>query len=125
VAEPALDATARTRFARQILLHEIGARGQSRLLETRFDAPATRAGGIAADYLERAGLGRGRIAEGALALALPPEGSSDESGTPASIRDALAGSFAAVEMLKQALDLGHAHVLDLELLNDPRDAGAG
>jgi len=110
VADARLSPQERQRFARQLLLHEIGAEGQLRLLEARFEAPSTRAGAIAADYLERAGLRPGSASEGALALRLPPQ-----DGDP--IRDALLGAFAAVEALKSALGIGQPGALETRLLH--------
>jgi len=111
VADARLSPQERRRFARQLLLHEIGAQGQLRLLEARFDAPSTCAGAIAADYLERAGLRPGCASEGALALRLLPRDSDP-------IRDALLGAFAAVEALKGALGIGEPGALDPRLLHD-------
>ncbi|NOY91406.1 MAG: hypothetical protein GXP55_09355 [Deltaproteobacteria bacterium] len=111
MADASLSPQERQRFARQLLLHEIGADGQLRLLGARFDAPSTRAGAIAADYLVRAGLRPGSALEAALALSLP-----SEEGDP--VADALCGAFAAVEALKGALQLGTPGALDPQLLAD-------
>jgi hypothetical protein len=105
----------RRRFARHLLLAEIGQAGQARLCATRLrasEAADPRAAEVARDYLERAGVRvltheeeRGREAQ---ALALP---------SPAAVRAlaghleleeaaaALAGAYAAVEAIKGALGM--------------------
>ena len=84
----------RARFARQVLVPEIGAAGQARLSATSFDvsALAPEAASVAHLYLERAGLRP-------LELAPPPRGASQG---PA--QDALAGARFAVRTIRRALD---------------------
>ena len=104
-----LDAAARRRYGRQILLGEIGDTGQVRLLEAHVrpteGADAT-AYAVAEEYLRRAGV------------------RSDERGTPVSVPDAptvqrfaateslaepaaaIVGAYCAVEHLKAVLGLG-------------------
>src|SRR5688500_9838084 len=108
--------TQRRRYARQLLLTEIGERGQVALCATHAciaDRADTRAAEGAAQYVERAGIALAPLdLEGekpALAIAVP---SSDAVGTLAGdlrLREAaatLAGSFAAVEAIKCALGVG-------------------
>jgi molybdopterin/thiamine biosynthesis adenylyltransferase len=104
-----LDAAARRRYARQLLLGEIDEAGQERLLDARFRRGAASdpdAFVVAADYLGRAGC--------------TPDAAGDEvplPGTDAVRRfaggDALVapaaavvGAFAAVEHLKAVLGVG-------------------
>jgi hypothetical protein len=122
-----LGAVYKRRHARQLLLAEIGERGQARLCATRVRLSGDgdlRAAAVARDYLERAGLqlmdaheasarsddeeSRGLAVEiadsGALrALAGRPE--LEEAAA------ALVGAFAAVEAIKGALDLAHPATL--------------
>jgi hypothetical protein len=119
------------RHARQLLLAEIGERGQARLCATRVQLAAgadPRAAAVARDYLERAGVqvidapvGHSHAAgEDARALttavadctavrALAGHPELDEAAA------ALAGAFAAVEAIKQALDLPRGPALSVQL----------
>mgnify|MGYP001816583685 FL=1 len=106
-----LDAAARRRYARQLLLGEIGEAGQERLLDTRFRRGAASdadAFAVAADYLSRAGCSPG--AEGT-ELGVPGTDSvrrfagSDALLAPAA---AVIGAFCAVEELKATLGVGAA-----------------
>jgi hypothetical protein len=106
-----LDAAARRRYARQLLLGEIDEAGQARLLEARFhpaegaDADAFAA---AADYLERAGCA---VAEDGAPVVVPDEQAVLELAGNPSLRApaaALIGAFSAVEHLKEALGMGEA-----------------
>ncbi|HJK94779.1 MAG TPA: hypothetical protein RMH85_28540 [Polyangiaceae bacterium LLY-WYZ-15_(1-7)] len=84
------------RYARHILLPEIGAAGQEALQAARFAPAPGPAGEVAALYLERAGLEA--AADGpALQLEGAPEDPSDA---------AIAGAFAAVEHIKATLGVG-------------------
>ncbi len=106
-----LDAAARRRYARQLLLGEIGEAGQERLSEAGFrqvaagDADAT---AVATDYLERAGC---RPSEAGVALRVPRSSEvarfagSEALGEPAA---AIMGAFAAVEHIKEVLGVGEA-----------------
>jgi len=113
-----LDAAARRRYARQLLLGEIGEAGQERLLEAGFrrgaegDADAT---AVAAEYLERAGCS----ADGAGAELRVPDASDVMrfAGSPA-LREpaaAIMGAFSAVEHLKAVLGIADARELSPEL----------
>jgi hypothetical protein len=117
----------RSRYARHLLLPEIGEAGQTRLCATSVRIPESAdrlAGEVARDYLMRAGLqvdptqqetGDRQQATGnhrrgpALALADVP--STSAIGILAGRAElehaaaALAGAFAAVEVIKAALDL--------------------
>ena len=113
-----LDAAARRRYARQLLLGEIGEAGQERLLEAGFrlgadgDAGAT---AVAAEYLERAGC----VADEAGTLLRVPNASavmrfagSSALREPAA---AIMGAFSAVEHLKEVLGIAVARELSSEL----------
>ncbi|MBW1761030.1 MAG: hypothetical protein JRE45_06975 [Deltaproteobacteria bacterium] len=113
-----LDAAARRRYARQLLLGEIGEAGQVRLLEAGFrlgadgDADATAA---AVEYLERAGC----VADetGALLRVPNPSAVMRFAGSPA-LREpaaAIMGAFSAVEHLKEVLGIAAARELSSEL----------
>ena len=113
-----LDAAARRRFARQLLLGEIGEAGQERLLQAGFrsdlgcDEDAYTA---AADYLRRAGCVPDETGEPVLAPDV--EAVRQLAGSPA-LRDAaalIAGSFAAVEHLKEVLGIAAARPLPSDL----------
>lgn len=101
----------RLRYARQLSLAEVDEDGQERLLRSRFRCdpradPTAQA--IAADYLKRAGLQESDSAE-LLAVATPD--AVDRIAYDPALREAaatVAGAFAAVEHLKQALGLGPA-----------------
>jgi hypothetical protein len=103
-----LDAASRRRYARQILLAEIGERGQERLLESRFRrTPGSDEGAfaIAAEYLGRAGCS---LDESGEALRVPDESAvRGFAGSPALEAPAAAviGAFCAVEHLKAALGM--------------------
>jgi hypothetical protein len=113
-----LQGAQRRRYARQLLLSEVGERGQERLLAARFRPAAgcdPDAYAVAADYLERAGL------------------SFDPAGTELRVADAdaierlagspclrepaawIAGAFAAVEHLKEVLGIAAARELPADL----------
>jgi hypothetical protein len=103
----------RRRYARQLLLREIGESGQVRLLSARarlLNEADPRAAAVAADYLERAGL--------ALEVESSPNAIVVDVGSPAAITrlsgrpelepaaSALCGAFAAVEAVKVTLGVG-------------------
>ena len=113
-----LSATDKARYARQVLLTEIGLAGQTQLLRSAVALPMTadaRAAEVAADYLQRAGL---RV----VADGTPIEVSASESvralAGRAELREAaaaLTGAFAAVEAIKQALGVGEQAALPSSL----------
>jgi len=113
-----LDAAARRRYARQLLIGEIGESGQLRLLDAGFrhgadgDADAT---AVAAEYLERAGCS---AAEAGVELRVPDASAVMRfAGSPA-LREpaaAIMGAFSAVEHLKEVLGLAAACELSPEL----------
>lgn len=113
-----LDAAARSRFTRQLLVGEIGESGQERLLEARFrpaegcDADAY---AVAADYLERAGCSFDPNGEEVRVAAA--EDVARLAGTPALHEAAarVAGAFAAVEHLKEILGIDAARDLPPDL----------
>ncbi len=105
-----LDATARRRYARQLLLGEIGEAGQERLSAAVFcrraesDADAY---AVAAEYLRRAGC-RESESDGTPMRASSADAVTHFAGR-ASLRApaaAILGAFAAVEHLKEALGAG-------------------
>jgi len=113
-----LDATARRRYARQLLLGEIGEAGQERLLDARFRREAggdADAYAVAADYLERAG----SAADPSGAVLRVPSTSALRrfAGAPALEESAAAilGAFSAVEHLKEVLGIAAARELPREL----------
>ena len=110
---------ARRRFARQQLLPEVGPEGQARLIAHRFSAGDDRASEVAALYLERAGAQR---VDGAEAI---PVSAAALTTDPALAEAAafLAGAFAAVERIKQVLDVGVPGSLDGVSLSGPARDG--
>jgi hypothetical protein len=113
-----LDAAARRRYARHLLLGEIGESGQECLLKSGFrpglnsDADAYQ---VAAAYLERAGCSRkddGREVRIADSQAVMRFAGSTKLREPAA---AVAGAFAAVEHLKEVLGIAPARDLPPDL----------
>ena len=119
-----LDAAARRRYARQLLLGEIGEAGQERLLQAGFcrgtegDADAS---AVAADYLERAGCSAD---EAGAELRVPDARAVLRFAGSSSLREpaaAIMGAFSAVEHIKEVLGLAVARELPSELtLSDER-----
>ncbi|MDH3201618.1 MAG: hypothetical protein OEM15_12060 [Myxococcales bacterium] len=119
-----LDATARRRYARQLLLSEIGEAGQERLCGAGFrrgvegDADAY---AVAAEYLRRAGCLESE-GEGASVRVATTEAVMHFAGK-ASLRApavAVIGAFAAVEHLKEALGVGQPHAFPSNLTLQPK-----
>lgn len=109
----ALTSAQRARYARHLLLPEIGELGQARLLacQVRVTGDAgTRA--VARSYLERAGV---QVDEGAQSARHVPETACIEAlaGAPFLLEAAraLAGAFAAVETIKSVVGIGQASEL--------------
>jgi hypothetical protein len=106
-----LDAAARRRYARQLLLGEIGNAGQARLLDARFrpnEASDAEAFAVAADYLKRAGCVRDEAGD---AVAVPDEAVVMRFAGNAALRSpaaAIVGAFCAVEHIKAVLGLAKA-----------------
>jgi len=102
------------RFARQLLLTEIGPSGQERLCASRVRVPPgadPRAGAVARDYLERAGVSVLSGDGHANALPVPAaEAVRAIAGAPAleEAAAALCGALAAVEAIKAELGVGRA-----------------
>lgn len=113
-----LDATARRRFARHLLLAEIGENGQERLVGARFREAAgsdANAYATAADYLERAGCVSDPNGE---EVRVPgPEAVEGFAGLPALVEPAalIIGAFCAVEHIKETLGIAAARELPPEL----------
>ncbi len=113
-----LDAAAKRRYARQLLLPEVGEEGQERLSQARFragDGVDARSYAVAAEYLARAGCAG---SEDGRPVALPSEVSVDAFAGRQSLRGpaaAIVGAFAAVEHLKRELGIGTAGELPEEL----------
>jgi hypothetical protein len=113
-----LDAAARRRYARQLLVGEIGESGQLRLLAGGFrpgadgDAGAT---AVAVEYLTRAGCS---VDDSSAELRVPDAGTVTRfAGSPA-LRESAAtilGAYAAVEHLKAILGVGSARAFSPEL----------
>ncbi len=114
----ALDAATRRRFARQLLLGEIGDAGQERLLVARFRRGVggdPEAYAVAAEYLERAGCSVGEAGD---EVNLPAAISIDRmAGSPELRASAalIAGAFAATEHLKKVLGVGLPRELPVDL----------
>ena len=113
-----LDAAARRRYARQLLLGEIAEAGQERLLGAGFSKNAAsdeRAFAVAADYLRRAGC---REVESGDEPAVPEsQAVSRFAGSPSLAEPAAAviGAFCAVEHLKAMLGMGEAVAFPADL----------
>ena len=106
-----LDAAARRRYARQLLLGEIGEAGQERLFEAAFRPGAggdAEASAAATEYLERAGC---PVTEEGAELHVPDGAAVARfAGSPA-LRTAAAlvmGAFTATEHLKEVLGIADA-----------------
>ncbi len=117
-----MDPLARRRFARQLLLAEIGEAGQARLCASRVkmaEGADAQAGETARAYLERAGLQV--VAERTAVEAAVPSAAAiaalarSEMQRPAAA--ALAGAFAAVEAIKAALALQPRAALPADLFD--------
>jgi hypothetical protein len=98
------------RFARHLLLAEIGTAGQARLCAARVrvaEGADERAARVTRDYLERAGL---EVDAGARdAVDVPDANRLRALAGRAELEEAaaaLAGAFAAVETIKAVLDVG-------------------
>jgi hypothetical protein len=99
----------RVRYARQLLLPEIGSKGQERLCaaQVRVSEGDPGAGAVALEYLGRAGVSFAQ--EGEHVLALPDTSAVvDLAGAPELLEAAraLSGALAAVETIKAILELG-------------------
>lgn len=133
----ALTPQERGRYARHLLLSEIGLSGQERLVRARYrvtpSAPPL-AAAFARTYLDRAGLreeesgateaAASNAEEASLALELPSEDVvRDIAGRPElePAASALLGALYAVEAVKRALDLGAPMPLAELLPVPPRD----
>jgi hypothetical protein len=119
-----LSAADKKRYARQVLLTEIGLAGQARLLQVAVALPAgadARAAELAVDYLQRAGL-RVDPDAGAVVAVPAPDAVRALAGRPEldEAAAALAGAFAAVEAIKHALVLGQRAALPVGLTLDRR-----
>jgi hypothetical protein len=109
----------RARYARHLLLPELGEAGQLRLLRAAVRADDSADPGalaVARDYLSRAGL---RVDAGAEAAVLTLPGSDEIerlAGAPELVEAAraLAGAFAAVEAIKAAAQIGRRGALPSE-----------
>ena len=119
-----LDATARRRYARQLLIGEIGEAGQLRLLDAGFrhgadgDVDAT---AVAAEYLERAGCSGD---EAGAELRVPNASAVLRFAGSLALREPAAviiGAFSAVEHLKKVLGIAAARELPPELTLSSKD----
>jgi hypothetical protein len=113
-----LDAAARRRYARQVVLAEIREAGQDRLLVARFSIEAASDGAasaVAADYLVRAGCAPSEDGE---TLRVPDESVVANLAGAAALRPpaaALVGALSAVEHIKAVLGVGTPGKLDPDL----------
>ena len=107
------------RYARHLLLPEIGQTGQERLLQSAVAFPSSgdaRALEVARDYLQRAGIA---VRVGGEPAALPDATMCRALASRAELEEAaaaLAGAFHAVEAIKRVLGLGEAATLSGSLL---------
>lgn len=116
-----LSAADRRRYARQVLLTEIGVAGQARLLQSAVASPMgedadPRAVEVALDYLRRAGVG---VDDRGVPIALPgSEALRALAGRPElyEAAAALSGAFAAVEAIKRTLGAGEPGALPSSLV---------
>lgn len=109
----------RTRFARHLLLPELGETGQERLLAGRVQFAADADDGavaVARDYLARAGVAEGKDRDLSIA-GLDLRSIEALAGQPEWIEAAraLAGAFAAVEAIKTLAGIGTKGALDAGL----------
>ena len=113
-----LDAAVRRRYARQLLLGEIGEAGQERLLDARFrrgSASDANAFAVAADYLRRAGCSERETGD---EVQVPDEAAVEQFAGSLHLVDpaaAIIGAFCAVEHIKEALGIAAARELPSEL----------
>jgi hypothetical protein len=123
-----LSASERERYARQLLLTEVGVAGQERLCAAQVALPmdaSARAADVACSYLERAGVRVEPAAvsgQGPLRVALPDDAAVAALAGDPRLHDAaawLAGAFAAVEVMKQALGVGTPGALATTLSSVP------
>ena len=119
-----LDATARRRYARQLLLGEIGEEGQERLSTADFRPGAEGdmdAYAVAAEYLRRAGCREGE-SDGTPVHGSTVDAVTHFAGSPSLHGPAAAvlGAFAAVEHLKNALGAGEPHAFPPDLTLQPK-----
>jgi hypothetical protein len=109
-----LSSAQRARYARHLLLPEIGEGGQARLLKSQVGAAADADPGalaVARSYLERAGVRVADDAEGSVEVSLNvPDRARIEAlaGSPLLLEAAraLAGALAAVETIKSVVGIG-------------------
>ncbi|HJL17281.1 MAG TPA: hypothetical protein RMH99_16560 [Sandaracinaceae bacterium LLY-WYZ-13_1] len=114
----------RARYARHLLLAEVGEQGQRRLSAHRVrlegDPRATEA---AADYLARAGVGVVRAGDADDTVAIPRADVARLADRPSLAPTAgrLTGAFAAVEAIKRALAVGRPGALEAVRLSGPSE----
>ena len=100
----------RHRFARQLLIAEIGPKGQRALGEARFAKGPGVAATTAADYLERAGV---RLEEGSRTI---PLATASRSHSPRIALDMCNGALGALEAMRRVLGLEAQPALDAATL---------
>jgi hypothetical protein len=115
-----LSPASKQRYARHLLLAEVGEAGQQRLCDAQVQLPVDadpRASCVARDYLERAGLVVHSGAQTALGVQLNQDAVRFLAGEPAlePAAAALLGALHAVEAIKAALGLGAPLELPAEL----------
>jgi hypothetical protein len=110
-----LDPADKRRYARHLLLADVGEAGQARLLAARVQLePSADPGAaeVAREYLARAGV---QVGETGALVSLPSREAVSALAGSAFLHEAaaaLAGAFAAVEAIKHTLGLGHAGKLE-------------
>ena len=113
-----LDAATRRRYARQLLLGEVGEAGQERLLAARFrrdEGSDAEASVVSVDYLERAGCAVGVDGD---TLDVPDQSAVMRFAGKASLAApaaAIIGAFCAVEAMKRTLGCGETRDFPAEL----------
>ena len=113
-----LDAAARRRYARQLLLGEIGEAGQERLLGSEFAVGAVSdasAFASAAEYLQRAGC---RETDAGREVLVPDAAAVTRFAGAPFLREpaaAVVGAFSAVEHLKAMLGIAEARAFPTDV----------
>lgn len=127
----ALSPIERVRYARHLLLPELGLDGQARLCAASYRVSGDEAAArVAVDYLGRAGLARGRDGDGgAVSVAVPAADAIDGLAGRPELREAaaaLAGAFAAVEAIKVVAGAGRASTLasEFSLISESTQTGS-
>ena len=96
------------RFARHLVLAEVGPEGQAKLNALALDVPSGRGGDVAAEYLRRAGV---YIEKGASVIPVSDTTGDDKDRIAV---DTIHGTLAALEALRRGLGMPPHEPLCLE-----------